>query len=313
MICIAAPGFAQSGEKFPSRPIKMIVAFAAGGSSDILARTIAQQFSLRTGSTMVVENKPGASSAIAMEYVAKAAPDGYTLLWGSDSTVLQPLMHKDFPVDPMRDLTPLTKLGVAPSVISVKAGLPVNSIKELIDLAKSKPGALHYGHGGIGGTHHLAFEEFNHRAGINIGHVPYKGTAPLVTDTLAGNLDVAVTGTVEVAKYAAPGGLIRVLAVMGEKRAPSMPNVPTMIESGFPGLTSGSWFGVLGPKGLPPQAADFLTKNIMAAAETPEFRKIAATLDMPVEPTSGPDTVKFMVDKTARFKETIARSGFKLN
>jgi len=304
---------AQSGQAFPARPIKIIVAFAAGGSSDILARLLAQQFTLRTGATVVVENRPGASGAIAMEVVAKAAPDGYTLLWGSDSTVVQPLLHKDFPVDPLKDLTPLAKLGTAPIVISVNKNVPANSIKELVDLAKAKPGALHYGSGGSGSTQNLAGEEFKHRANINMVHIPYKGTAPALIDTLGGSIEVVFTGVVEVSKYMAPGSGIRVLAVMGKDRVAMLPGVPTMIESGYPDFISGSWFGVLAPVGLPPQVASYLTENIIAASQTAEFRQRTNALALDNITANGPDTAAFMKSFAARTKETITRAGIKVD
>jgi len=313
-VCIAPPSLAQSGQAFPSRPIKLVVSFAAGGSSDILARVLAQQFSMLTGATMIVENKPGASGAIAMEAVSRAASDGYTLLWGSDSTVVQPLLRKDFPVDPLKDLTPLARIGTAPTVISVHKSVPANSIKELVALAKAKPGALSYGSGGHGSTHNLAGEEFKVRSGVHIVHIPYKGTAPALQDALGGNIGVVLTGVVEVHKLAAdPSSQIRVLAVMGKDRVANLPGVPTMIESGYPDFISGSWFGVLGPVGVPPAAADYLTKNIIAAAQTPEFRQRSSALALEISPLNGPDTAEFMKALSARFKDTIIKTGFKID
>ena len=237
-------------QSFPSKPIKLVVAFAPGGATDALARTIAQQLGTLTGATVVVENKPGASGAIAMELVAKAPADGYTLLWGSDSVVVQPLLRKNFPVDPMRDLTPLARLGIAPMVVSVNQKVPAKDLKELVALAKSRPGGLKYGSGGSGSSQHLTGEEFKNRAGIDLIHVPYKGTGPAITDALGGHIDVVFTGVGEVAPHAAAGNM-RPLGIMSEARVSALPNVPTFIESGYPGFIGGSWMGVLGPANLP--------------------------------------------------------------
>lgn len=308
-VCIAPLGFAQSGKAYPSRSIKIITPFAVGGSSDILARTLAQVLSARTGATVVVENKPGASGAIAMDAVARSAPDGYTLFWASDSSILAPLVIKDFPVDPLKDLAPLAKVGTAPVVISVKKDLPARSIKELVELAKAKPGALSYGSGGLGTTHNLAAEEFKLRANIDMLHVPYKGVAPALSDAMGGNIDVVLTGVVEVSKYMTPDSMIRVLAVMGKDRVADLPGVPTMIESGYPDFTSGSWFGVMGPLGLPQPIANWLSDNVVAAAQSVEFRQRAHVFSLEISPTNGPDTAAFIKSLSARYKQVIAKSG----
>jgi tripartite-type tricarboxylate transporter receptor subunit TctC len=295
-------------QSFPSKPIKLVVAFAPGGATDALARTIAQQLGTLTGATVVVENKPGASGAIAMELVAKAPADGYTLLWGSDSVVVQPLLRKNFPVDPMRDLTPLARLGIAPMVVSVNQKVPAKDLKELVALAKSRPGGLKYGSGGSGSSQHLTGEEFKNRAGIDLIHVPYKGTGPAITDALGGHIDVVFTGVGEVAPHAAAGNM-RPLGIMSEARVSALPNVPTFIESGYPGFIGGSWMGVLGPANLPKDVATWLSDTIVAAAQSDEVRQKATGFGMSGALLKGPETATFMRALSDRSRETIEKNG----
>ena len=300
-------GVAQA-QSFPSRPIRIVVAFAPGGATDVLARSLAQQLTSQSGATVIVENKPGASGAIAMELEARAAPDGYTLLWGSDTVVVQPLLRKNFPVDPFRDLTPLARLGTAPNVISVNKKLPARDIKELIALAKAKPGALKYGSGGNGSSQHLSGEEFKQRSGIDMIHIPYKGTGPALTDALGGHIDVVLTGIGEIAAYAASGDL-RPLAIMSEARVAALPNVPTLIESGFPAFIGGSWMGVLGPAGMPKDVANWLSDRIFAAAQSEEFQKKMQSFGITGALLKGPETGAFMRGLSDRMREAIDKAG----
>ena len=303
-ITLPGPAAAQA---YPAKPIRVIVAFAAGGATDVLARSLSQQLTNLTGATVIVENKPGASGAIAMEFVARAPADGYTLLWGSDSVVVQPLLRKNFPVDPMKDLTPLARLGTAPMVISVGKKVAARDLKELVALAKATPGGLKYGSGGNGSTQHLTGEELKIRAAIDMIHVPYKGTGPAVTDTLGGHIDVVFTGVGEVVPHVASGEL-RALAVMSEARIPALANVPTTAEAGFPGFTAGSWMGMLGPANLPRDVATWLSDKIVAAAQLDEFRQKAAGFGMAPALLKGPETAAFMRALSERSREAIAKA-----
>jgi len=294
-------------QSFPSRPIRIVVAFAPGGATDALARALAQQLTQRTGAPVVVENKPGASGAIAMELVARAPADGYTLLWGSDTVVVQPLLRKNFPVDPFKDLTPLARLGTAPMVISVNKRVPVRDIRELVALAKAKPGGLKYGSGGSGSTQHFTGEEFKLRAGIDMVHVPYKGTGPAVADALGGHIEVLLTGVGEVSAQVAAGEL-KALAVMAESRVAALPNVPTMIELGYPGFVAGSWMGVLGPAGLPREVAAWLSDNIVQAAQSEEFKQKAQGFGITGALLKGPETGAFMRSLSDRLREAAAKA-----
>ncbi len=314
LAAFAALGLAACGtsavhaQAFPAKPIKIVVAFAPGGATDVLARSLAQQMSVQTGATVIVENKPGASGAIAMELVAKAPADGYTLLWGSDTVVVQPLLRKNFPVDPFRDLTPLARLGTAPNVISVNKKVPARDLKELIALAKARPGDLKYGSGGNGSSQHLSGEEFKIRSGTSMIHVPYKGTGPAVTDLLGGHIDLVFTGIGEVAPHAASGE-VRPLAIMSEARVAALPNVPTLIELGYPGFIGGSWMGVLAPAGLPREIATWLTDRILAAAQSDEFKQKSQGFGITGALLKGPETGAFMRSLSDRMREAIDKAG----
>ena len=314
LAAFAALGLAACGtsavhaQAFPAKPIKIVVAFAPGGATDVLARSLAQQMSVQTGATVIVENKPGASGAIAMELVDKAPADGYTLLWGSDTVVVQPLLRKNFPVDPFRDLTPLARLGTAPNVISVNKKVPARDLKELIALAKARPGDLKYGSGGNGSSQHLSGEEFKIRSGTSMIHVPYKGTGPAVTDLLGGHIDLVFTGIGEVAPHAASGE-VRPLAIMSEARVAALPNVPTLIELGYPGFIGGSWMGVLAPAGLPREIATWLTDRILAAAQSDEFKQKSQGFGITGALLKGPETGAFMRSLSDRMREAIDKAG----
>lgn len=304
---VLVPG-ASMAQAYPAKPIKIVVAFAPGGATDTLARSLAQQLGVQTGATVIVENKPGASGAIAMELVARAPADGYTLLWGSDTVVVQPLLRKNFPVDPMRDLTPLARIGTAPMVISVNKKLAVKDVNELVALAKSRPGALKYGSGGNGSTQHLTGEELKLRTGIDMIHVPYRGTGPAIADALGGHIGVVFTGVGEVAPHVASGEL-RALAVMADARVAMLPNVPTMAESGFPNFIAGSWMGVLAPANLPADIATWLSDRIVAAALSDEFKQKSQGFGVTGAMLKGPETGAFMRSLSERVRETIAKTG----
>lgn len=306
---VTTHGLARA-QSFPSKPIRIVVPFAPGGATDTLARAVAAQLTVLSGQTVFVENKPGASGAIAMEFVARAPADGYTLLWGSDTVVVQPLLNKSFPVDPFKDLTPLARLGTAPSVLSVRKDLGTNNIRDLVALAKSQPGRLKYGSGGNGSTQHFAGEEFKQRAGIDMIHVPYKGVSPAMADTIGGHIDMVLTGVGEVTSHVATGS-IKALAVFSEARVEKLPGVPTMIESGYPGFISGSWMGMLGPANLPADVANWLSDKFVLAAQSDDFKTKTATFGVVGPALKGPETAAFMRALSDRLRQAAEKAGIK--
>jgi len=306
-LCLG-PAQVQAAEaSFPSRPIKILVPFAPGGTSDNLARTLANAMQSRLKVSVIVENKPGGSGAIAIEDVAHAPANGYTLLWGTDAVIVQPLLHKDFPVKVERDLEPLARVGYTPMLFVANKRLPAGNIQQLISMAKANPGKLRYGSGGTGTVLHITGERFNLAAGIDIAHIPYKGTKPAVLDAMAGHIELAVTGVSEVIPLVLSGD-VKALAYTGDVRYPTLPDVPTVAESGYPGFFAAGWAGVLAPAGLPPGVAQRLADEIVAAARTPEFRKVADTAGM-ISAIAGPsETAAYLRTQSGRYREVIEKA-----
>lgn len=241
---------------WPERPIRLVVPFAPGGGTDIFTRVMAPRLSEVLGQQIVVDNKPGGSSIIGSQQVAGATPDGYTLLVVDSSFMINPSLRKDLPYDSQTDFVPIVHLASGPVILVVNPKVPANSLKELIDLAKSDPKALFYGSGGNGASTHLAGELFKSVAGLSIEHVPFKGTGEALTAVIAGQVPMTFTG-ISSARGPVEDGRLRAIAVTGKERSAAMPNVPTFDEAGLANVNSSSQWGVYGPKGLP---ADVVTK-----------------------------------------------------
>ena len=264
----ALPAQAQ----YPAKPVRMVVPFPAGGPTDVLTRVLAQKLSERWRSPVVVDNKPGAGGAIGSEFVAQSAPDGYTLEMATSSThSIGPALQK-LPYDPLKDFTPITQTWSAPNVLLVSAKLGVHDVRRLIALAKSKPGQLNFASSGIGTIPHLSAELFQHLAGIQIVHVPYKGTGLAMADIANGQVAMIFDSIITAQQFARTGE-VRMLAVSSAKRSPLLPEVPTMAEAGVPGYESTTWFGVLGPAGTPADVVAKVTRDIAAVLKTDDIRK----------------------------------------
>ena len=265
--------FAFAQQAFPNKPIRLIVGFAPGGGTDIVARAIAPKMGEILGQSVIVENKSGAAGTIAADQIAKANPDGYTLLVGhSNSNAIAPFVLSSVPYNPATDFTPITYLGYVPNVLVVKSSLPVNSVAQLISLAKSNPGQMTYGSSGIGSTQHLAGALFSNIAGVQMNHVPYKGSGPAMTDLVAGQVNLMVE-TVPAALPFITSGQLRPLAVTTAKRISMLPDVPTTAESGMPTLEVSSTFGVLAPTGTPTAIIDQLNTAIAKLLVNPEVKE----------------------------------------
>ena len=250
LACTAA--FAQSAprgseEKFPGRPVRFLIPFAAAGSNDVVARILAHKLTERWKQQVVADNRAGANGIIGIDMVAKAPADGYTLLMGQagNLTINISLMAK-MPFDPVRDFSPVTLVASTPNVLVVHPSLPVRTVKDLIALAKAKPGQINYATSGIGSPGHLAAELLNKSAGIRLVHIPYKGAAPALLDVVAGNAHLYFTSAVSAQPFI-PSGRLRMVAVASAKRSPSLPEVPTVAEAGFPEFDVSSWWGVVAP------------------------------------------------------------------
>ena len=266
----ALPAAAQS---YPNKSIRLLVGFAPGGGTDIVARALAPKMSEALGQSVIVENKAGAAGTIAADMIAKAAPDGYTLLMGhSNSNAISPFVLDNVPYNPEKDFTPITYLGYVPNVLVVNASLPVNSVAELIALAKTKPGELTYGSSGIGSTQHLAGALFAKIAGISLNHVPYKGSGQAIIDLL-GNQITMNFDTLPPVLEQIKSGKLKALAISTPKRLPLLANVPTFTEVGITGFDVTNWYSVMGPKNMEPTTVAKIDQAVKAAMADPNISK----------------------------------------
>ncbi|WP_020202856.1 MULTISPECIES: Bug family tripartite tricarboxylate transporter substrate binding protein [Cupriavidus] len=264
---------AHAAEAYPSRPIRLVVPFTPGGTTDILARLVALKLGEALGQTVVVDNRPGAGGNIGAEAVAKAAPDGYTLLMGTLGTqVTNQFIYARMPYDSGKDFAPVTLVANSPNVLLTNATLPVKSVAELIALAKQQPGKLNYASTSTGGSPHLSGELLDSMAGVKMQHVPYKGAAPAMTDLLAGQVNL-MYDNLPSALAQIQAGKVRALAVTTPQRAPVLPDVPTVAESGLPGYVVNSWFGLLAPAGTPAALVARIQQAVARILATPEVRQ----------------------------------------
>jgi tripartite-type tricarboxylate transporter receptor subunit TctC len=263
---------ATHAQGYPSRPIRLIVGFAPGGAVDIIARAVGQQLSASLGQSVVVENRPGAGTNIAMRALIDSAPDGHTLMLTANSIAANPSLYQPPPFDPARDVTPIALVGRVPVVIAVgSAATGLDNLARLIATSRATPRSITYGSPGNGSTPHLALELFARAAGIELTHVPYKGGSPAINDVLAGHVQAVAVNALEVQPHVRAGRL-RVLAVLSPARSPIFPEVPTIAESGFAGFEASVWYGFIGPAGLPAAVVTPLHAAIQRALAAPEVR-----------------------------------------
>jgi len=271
--------FAQT---FPDKPVRIIVGYPPGGGTDLAARLIQQPLSTRWTQPVVIDNRPGANAVIAAEAVAKAKPDGYTLLMAYATEVsLNPVTMKKLPYDPVKDFAPIIQVASAPLVLAVNPALPANNVKELIAIAKAKPGALSYSSSGSGSVHQFAGELFKLQTGTDIVHIPYKGSGPATADAVSGQVQVTYASVASVLRFVQAGRL-RALAVTSKKRSPQMPEVPSMVEAGLADFELTSWYGLLAPAGTPAEIINRIHADVAAAMGAAEVQKSfsAQGLDM---------------------------------
>jgi tripartite-type tricarboxylate transporter receptor subunit TctC len=270
--CIALPGAALA-QTWPVKPIRLMVPFPPGGSTDIVARIVAQKLGERLGQSLVIENRGGGGGTIGTAAVAKSAPDGYTLTVASTSThVVAPSVYAKLEYDPVKDFAPISLMAVSPYLLVVNPSLPANSLKELVALAKKQPGKLNYASAGIGSTTHLAMEMLKLASGTFLLHIPYNGNGPAGTAVIGGQVEV-LFGSLPALLPHAKSGRARALAVGTPKRSPSLPDVPTVAESGYPGFDASLWLAIMAPAGTPQPILDRLQKEIVAIVGTAETRE----------------------------------------
>jgi tripartite-type tricarboxylate transporter receptor subunit TctC len=305
-------GGVAAAQDYPSRPVKIVVPFPAGGSNDIIARILAQKLSERMGQQFVVENRGGAGGNIGAEAVASSEPDGYTLLLSAPGPLTSNMaLYKNLPFDPTKAFAPVALIAQVPIVLMVHPSVDVKNVKELIALAKAKPGTINFGSSGNGSTNHLAGELLKSMAGINIVHVPYKGAAPAMNDLIAGHIPVMFDNMPAVLPQV-QGKKVNAIAVAGARRASAMPDVPTVAESGVPGFDASAWFGLVAPAKAPPAVLKKLEGEVAAILKMPDVQKRFTELGAEPGNVSGAAFGKFLADETVKWTKVIQTSGAKV-
>jgi len=281
-------GGSAMAQAWPAKPITLVVPFPAGGTTDVLARAMAERLTQSLGQTVIVESKPGAGATVGADYVAKARPDGYTLLVGAVHHTIASSVYKKLPYDFQRDLAPVTTIALVPNVLVVNAGTPARNVAELVALLKTRPGQYNYGSNGNGTAQHLIGTQFENLTGTSLVHIPYKGSGPLATDLLGGQVTMSFDTVTPVLQHIRSGKL-RALAVTTAKRSSALPDVPTLDEAGLKGFNIGTWFGILAPAATPKDIVARLNTEMVTIIHSADFKKRMA--DIGAEPM-GDSTVQ---------------------
>ena len=309
MAAFAAPAL---GQAYPTKPIRIVAPSTPGDAPDVIARLVADKLSVALGQQVVVDNKPGAGGVVGSESVAKSAPDGYTLIMGNaGSHGINAAVYSRLPYDIQRDFAPVSQVAIAPNVMVINPSLPVNSVAEFIAYAKSQPGKLSYASGGNGSSAHMSMELFKSMAGIDVQHIPYKGSSPALTDLIGGQVAVFI-GNMPPTVPHIKSGKLRALAVTTRTRSALMPELPTIADT-LPGYETVAWFGVLAPAGTPPDVVNRLSVEIGKIARSPEMRE--RLVAMGAEPVGGtPEEFKAVIDRDiAKWKPLAQKVGIKVD
>ena len=301
MCLVAGQVLAQA---YPSKPIKVVVGYAAGGAVDVVARTIGQSLSSSMGQPVLVENKPGAGTNIAVKSVIGAEPDGYTLMLAANALAANMALYQPMPFDAERDLVPVSFIGRVPVVIAANPNVPYATVKQLIEAAKGKPNSIAFGSPGNGSTPHMAIELFARAAGIDLQHVPYRGGSPAITDTIGGQIPLVAVNALEVLPHAKSGKL-KVLAVLSPNRSPIFPDVPTIAESGFAGFEASVWYGLVAPIATPKPIVAKLHDEVQKALQTKEVRERMSAVGGEVVPGSAEMFANLIRSERQRYSKLV--------
>jgi tripartite-type tricarboxylate transporter receptor subunit TctC len=310
LACTSVIAHAQSQAAYPVKPIRIIVPQSPGASTDLTARLIGQKLSAALNEPVIIDHRPGAGSIIGTDLVAKAAPDGYTLLVVASSITLNPTLHKDLPFDPIRDLAPITQISAFPNMLVVHPAVPVKTVKDLIALAKAKPGSINYGSSGSATGTHLSAELFKYMTGIEMVHVPYKGGGPAVQALLGGQVQLNFATIVSVLPHVRSGKL-RALAVTTAKRSPSAPDVPTIGESGVPGYDHAPWNGFLAPAKTPRAIVARLNEETARLLRAPDVQSVFTNEGAEPVGNSPEEFAAIIRNETAKWAKVIRAAGIK--
>jgi tripartite-type tricarboxylate transporter receptor subunit TctC len=311
LACAAVP--ASHAQSYPTKPVRLIIPFSAGGAADVPGRIVTQRLGESMRQQVIVDNRPGAGSTIGADAAAKAAPDGYTLFMISNTHFVSAALHKKLAYDSLNDFTPVTQITSAPNVLVVHPSLPAKTVKELIALAKARPGQIDYASSGNGSTQHLTGALFASMAGINMTHIPYRGSGPVTSDLLGGQVMVAFPGIAGMLPHIKSGKL-RALGVTGAKRSSELPGVPTIAEAGVKGYEMVAWFGIAGPKGLPRDIQMKLHGELLNVLKTPEMQKsLLAVGQEPAWQVSPEKFYDFMKVEAAKWAKVVRDSGAQIN
>jgi tripartite-type tricarboxylate transporter receptor subunit TctC len=309
-VLLALTSGAAAADDYPNRPVRLIIPFPPGGSNDVVGRLVARHLSEKIGQQVFVDNRGGAGGVIGTEACATAAPDGYTLCIISIAHAVNPWLHK-LNYDPIKSFVPISVLATGPNVLVVNPSLPIRSVKELIALAKQKPGELNYASAGVGSFQHLGGELFKLMAGTNIVHVPYKGGGPAMQDVISGHVKIMFSSLVQTTPFIKSGQLIA-LGTGGAKRNPVLPDVPTIAEGGVPGYVADNWWGIVAPAGTPQPIIDKVYKDAQAALQAPELqaqfdREGASTLTM-----TSAEFGEYIKTEIAKWERVVKEGNFKV-
>jgi tripartite-type tricarboxylate transporter receptor subunit TctC len=300
-------------QSYPNRPVRLVVPFSPGGAADVPGRILTQKLSEALGQQVVVDNRPGAGSTIGADQVAKAPPDGYTLLTMSNTHFVSAALYKKLPYDSVADFAPVTQVTSAPNIIVVHPSLPARTVKELIALAKAKPGKIDYASSGNGSTQHLTGALFTKMAGIDMTHIPYRGSGPATADLLSGQVTVGFPGIAGMLPQIKAGKL-RALAVTSVKRSPELPDVPTVDEAGVKGYDVTAWFGVAGPKGMPRDIVQKLHAELLRIVKNPDVKKLLLNAGQEVAWQETPEQFGDMLKaEAAKWARMVKESGATVN
>ena len=311
--CLCAGGAVAAGaaEKYPARPVRFVIPFPPGGGNDILGRAFAERLGERFGQQWVVDNRGGASSIIGAEIVARSAADGYTLMLGTNSTLaVVPNVKIRIPFDPIKDYEPISLMSSSPYLLVVNPGFPARTVKDLVGMARARPGELNFASPGHGTSNHLSFELFKLVAGVDITHVPYKGTAAMINDLLGGRISVMLVSTASVRPHVLSGKL-RALGISTAQRSPAIPDVAPIAESGVPGFNTASWVGLIGPRGLPPAVVAQLNKAIADVIQGGDLRERLASQGFMPEASTPRQFAAHIRSELERFRKVVKAAGIK--